>query len=31
MLGDGINDAEAVVVVEGRSNVEYLAAMEVPG
>ena len=31
MLGDGINNTEAAVVVEGRENVEALAAAEVPG
>ena len=31
MLGDGINNAEAAVVVEGRANIEALAAKEVPG
>ena len=31
MLGDGINHSEAAVVVEGRANVETLAAAEVPG
>ena len=31
MLGDGINHSEEVVVVEGRADVETLAAAEVPG
>ena len=31
MLGYGINNAEEAVVVEGRGNVEALAAAEVLG